>query len=952
MSRQMNECVSKSLHGCPPVIKIEDDDRIEIVDAVVDCKTQSTTNGDANTQLAVVSNTIPVKDAPRLRDRTKSIPSSVISSKDSSVEIATSAIESTEAADHAENRADGKGDKKNCKHVMNNFDAIADIAASSNLETRRKAGNGINTALASAPGATNFKINTQKPTIVTASMSNHYIPPRLVSAIGTVKTNPSNRYNKSNAKHFTGGSGSQGNKHKISVHMFNSVGLECGDDGVLCLEHFDEDENTSICADGVAGFIKTADEYRGDENTRSRKNEKEKPPQWTLEQHKEFAAAIFEIGLKNCSPSIIMENMRKQPRYITRERTKSHLQKYRQTKKRSKGEFLKEYDAFFKSTEQAKAHLNRKDSSSCDSEKDKVTGKRKEPIPKAILTTALEGKKPSKLLGGKAAALLSYSVLNGFSTNHGPDQLQYKAAKFTEFPSLTEEEKRSSVGASLLQVKSLLDNMTDVLLKTRHGIKPFPASKSGITEDESVSSSICSSDDGYSDDDDEDNNDSEDKQVLRKSSSKDQDPMSAAVPAVSHRGVYPMVPGQVGPTHPMYRGPPATYLPPFPVPGAPPPVPSGFPLQQFPRPQPSFYGGAPPPPNLQPVPTPGFAAPAAFHHPQMHYAQDPRMHPYPQVPMAQLGSYPPVPPMQPYYPPVPVYPGYHGNANDGNTNTTTAGANPEYPPHHYASSSGDVYAEYSRQVSGEHQQRQNSYDQQSPSYSNDGRGDRRSYDMRESPTEKSSRRRDKYSKRRRSSGDRDDRLSLDNIGEFLDRMSKVPSPSKIDRKSSSSPVQRSRRQGRYKSSPPLHSIETPIENPPNSYKNFESPEVDNFSESEISRFAASPFQVSPVHRSPSERNQNRARNNNNNQQQQQQRNENNGNRFWESSNFNGTSYNDQQQQAQPEAVTRSDQQQQSHINYGAVDEQQNADASVPMYLKGASFSSPEVESASNYFFGE
>ena len=271
------------------------------------------------------------------------------------------------------------------------------------------------------------------PTIVTASMSNHYVPPKLQIRIGLINNNAFAR-SKSSDKNFAGNS--NGHKNKVPVHMLNSVGLECGDDGMLRLGCFDVDDDASICANDIDGVgpIKTEDETGEDRSTPLSK--KQKPPMWTLKQHKAFSAAIFEIGLKNCSPSIIMENMRKQPKYITRERTKSHLQKYRQTKERSKGEFVKEFDAFFKSTEQAKDLLNSKNSNSSTFDNDKSIDtnkifKRKESVPKAILTTALEGKKPSKLLGGKAAALLSYSVLNGFSTSHGPDQLQYMAAKFS-----------------------------------------------------------------------------------------------------------------------------------------------------------------------------------------------------------------------------------------------------------------------------------------------------------------------------------------------------------------------------------------------------------------------------------------------------------------------------------------------------------------------------------------
>ena len=962
---------------------------------------------------------------------------------------ATNVASSTEAA----NDDKGTGDKNKHEHkhkdTMDIYDAIADIAANSHLRTRRRKRDRCdNSSVApddttSTPNATTSQTadvtadvtadatkstttssnSTSKstmaascyqPTIVTASMSNHYVPPRLHSRTRSL-TNTSNRNSHSHSH----------NKNKVSVHTLNSVGLECGDDGVLRLERFGDDgtisNNNSTKDDfDVDAAIKTEEnETRGDDdNNVAGVNKRWKQPMWASEQHKAFAAAIFEIGLKNCSPSIIMENMRKQPKYITRERTKSHLQKYRQTKERSKHEFLKEYDAFFKSTEQAKDLLNRKNCSSSTTNNNN-NYKHKEPIPKAVLTTALEGKKPSKLLSGKAAALLSYSVLNDFSTNHGPDQLQYKAAKFSEFPFLTEEEKRSSVGASLLQVKSLIDNMTDALLKTRHGIKPFPTTrKTGIGDDESVSSSFCSSDDGYSyDDEDNDEGDAADN---CKSSSKDHDPMAAAVAAAAQRGgPFGMATGPGGPTDPYYRGPPTAYPVPYPGQGAPPP--------QYVHAPPSFYGGGPPPPHLQAGGAPGFGGPTGYPAPPpLHYAQDPRMNPYQQAPPAQAGSYPGGPPMQPnYYPGVPGYPAYYGNTGD--TNINASGSN-EYPPPH-ASSSSDIYALPSRQVSDAHQQRQrqqqqSAYPQQQSSYANDGRGgDGRTYDLCDSSTEKSSRRRtEKRSKRRRerhrhSEKSQSQSLPLDtrrdiprsspNEFDFLDRISKLPSPTKSSRRSSSSPVQRSRSggggHGRTKSSSSINSEDSSqvashkIIKPKRKErsrsrqlqeqqqlqyqqqfdtsaayaKNFESP-VDPFSEGDASLFGSS-YAISPVHGPPAAEHHQNPRISQqlpNTPTASTTTNSSNNQFAWESSTFMDVAgYSDQQNtggrdfhqpQIQPGAAFASGSeqpppqlQQQIHRRYDGVSAQQQQE---PMYLKGASFSSPDATPTSstgnNYFFGE
>ena len=65
---------------------------------------------------------------------------------------------------------------------------------------------------------------------------------------------------------------------------------------------------------------------------------------WTDEIHRDFVAAVFDVGLKHSSPSAIMEQM---PRHehITSERVKSHLQKYRLHRQKSKEKFMGNYDA-------------------------------------------------------------------------------------------------------------------------------------------------------------------------------------------------------------------------------------------------------------------------------------------------------------------------------------------------------------------------------------------------------------------------------------------------------------------------------------------------------------------------------------------------------------------------------------------------------------------------------
>jgi len=69
---------------------------------------------------------------------------------------------------------------------------------------------------------------------------------------------------------------------------------------------------------------------------------------WPEELHRDFVSAIFDVGLKQSSPSSILEQMPKHEQ-ITTERIKSHLQKYRLHRIKSKKEFMSSYEASLRS---------------------------------------------------------------------------------------------------------------------------------------------------------------------------------------------------------------------------------------------------------------------------------------------------------------------------------------------------------------------------------------------------------------------------------------------------------------------------------------------------------------------------------------------------------------------------------------------------------------------------
>lgn len=82
--------------------------------------------------------------------------------------------------------------------------------------------------------------------------------------------------------------------------------------------------------------------------TTSPKKKKQKtrkiPMKWSESLHRDFVSAIFDIGVKHATPAVVLETMLVQDREVTAERVKSHLQKYRVHRDRSKTEFMTQYE--------------------------------------------------------------------------------------------------------------------------------------------------------------------------------------------------------------------------------------------------------------------------------------------------------------------------------------------------------------------------------------------------------------------------------------------------------------------------------------------------------------------------------------------------------------------------------------------------------------------------------
>lgn len=199
--------------------------------------------------------------------------------------------------------------------------------------------------------------------------------------------------------------------------------------------------------------------------------------EWDDAMHRDLVSAIFEMGMRNASPAVILENMIDRPGVITSERVKSKLQKYRNNKEKSIQDFMEEYDAFL-------AKLQALGSAGASN----APG-----FPSTQEILQMMGCRT--IVGGDAAALVSYITKNEDTTNKTAtaalsslksdstlplgrpvrkdalDFIEDFAGAGVPFPDLTEEERRSSLGISILQVKQLFQSMRHHLMTSRESAK-------------------------------------------------------------------------------------------------------------------------------------------------------------------------------------------------------------------------------------------------------------------------------------------------------------------------------------------------------------------------------------------------------------------------------------------------------------------------------------------------
>ncbi|GAX14988.1 hypothetical protein FisN_12Lh317 [Fistulifera solaris] len=198
---------------------------------------------------------------------------------------------------------------------------------------------------------------------------------------------------------------------------------------------------------------------------------------WSESIHRSFVEAIYDIGVKNASPAVIMEHMSMVDDSITSERVKSHLQKYRNNKEKSKQEFFAEFDAWMQKALTVGA--------ASDGESTNLAS------PAAIMSMMGNG----SFLGGEMASFLSYAAMyedqnesNGCSERATTQNVgEYfssiaSTGASVPFPVLTEEERKSPLGMSISHVIGLFYSVSKCIMQQRAAQEQLSAAGESLSE--------------------------------------------------------------------------------------------------------------------------------------------------------------------------------------------------------------------------------------------------------------------------------------------------------------------------------------------------------------------------------------------------------------------------------------------------------------------------------------
>jgi SHAQKYF class myb-like DNA-binding protein len=179
---------------------------------------------------------------------------------------------------------------------------------------------------------------------------------------------------------------------------------------------------------------------------------------WTEQVHRQFVEAIMMHGMKQASPSVILDHMSYHHEALSSERVKSRLQKYRRNKDKSESEFMQEYDSWMQTALTMGATMTAS--------------------PSTIAEMMGSDDRPH-LLGGHAAAFLSFAALAEEHSTAQPIMMplppdlapqDFVGARIPH-PALTPQESQSPLGASIMRVVALCRSMTQYLLQQREATK-------------------------------------------------------------------------------------------------------------------------------------------------------------------------------------------------------------------------------------------------------------------------------------------------------------------------------------------------------------------------------------------------------------------------------------------------------------------------------------------------
>lgn len=210
---------------------------------------------------------------------------------------------------------------------------------------------------------------------------------------------------------------------------------------------------------------------------------------WDPTTHRQFVEAIFASGMQESSPSVIIENMKSKDENITSERVKSRLQKFRTNKEKSVSEFMATYDdamekfaKFVKAKEGADFSIQDIELYSSElSRSDKLLSGE---VAAALTTIDIHCPSPDFAEVAKMNELeralerppevpqrrkraLEEIMKNPSEFLTSVGKLGQNSQIAVQFPTLTEEEKRTNTGASIQMVEQLFLRLKNEIIEKR-----------------------------------------------------------------------------------------------------------------------------------------------------------------------------------------------------------------------------------------------------------------------------------------------------------------------------------------------------------------------------------------------------------------------------------------------------------------------------------------------------